>query len=155
MEQEFIKTLNEQGLYAAVQNHKIDESFFVSNLAKIGDNYLLWNAIFQHQELSDGFLRSLIKKGKMSIGVGNQNFVVISSYQKLTEEFLEDFKDELDWFFISIKQELSEHQMEKYEDKLDWWLLSQWQNMSSEFIEKHRDKLDEEQLKRNKFVQLK
>ena len=46
-----------------------------------------------------------------------------------------------DWISISKYQYLSEEFIEKYADKLDWEIISDYQKLSEEFMEKYADKL--------------
>ena len=74
------------------------------------------------------------------------NFAVdlyyISKCQKLSEEFIDKYKDKVKWHWISKCQKLSEKFIEKYNDKVDWNYISEYQKLSEEFIEKHYDKVD-------------
>src|SRR5574344_109603 len=77
---------------------------------------------------------------------GNMNnffvdWYYISKKQKLSEEFIEKYRDKVDWRYISICQKLSESFIEKYSDKVDWRYIPQYQKLSEEFIEKYKDKI--------------
>lgn len=69
------------------------------------------------------------------------NFGSISSNKSLSEEFIEKYKEYLDWHSISSRQILSEDFIEKYKDYVDWELVSCFQHLSEDFIEKHIDLL--------------
>ena len=69
------------------------------------------------------------------------NWWVISKYQKLSESFVEKYKDELNWDHISRYQKLSEQFMEKYKRYVIWDCVSRYQNLSPEFVQKHIDKI--------------
>lgn len=66
----------------------------------------------------------------------------ICKYQKLTEEFLEKYKDSLDWSLISQYQTLSESFIDKMSDYVDWDWISEKQKLSKQFISDHADKLN-------------
>ena len=66
----------------------------------------------------------------------------ISSRQQLSESFIEKYKDKVDWDDISYGQQLSEPFIEKYKDKVDWNWISSRQQLSESFIEKYKDKVD-------------
>ena len=66
----------------------------------------------------------------------------VSKYQTLSEKFIEKHSDKIDWFWVSKYQTLSEGFIEKYKDKIDWFYISQYQKLSEEFIEKYCDKVD-------------
>ena len=70
------------------------------------------------------------------------NWDYISYYQNLSEEFIEKFKDKVDWYYISCNQNLSEEFIEKFKDKVDWYYISCYQNLSEEFIEKFKVNAD-------------
>lgn len=57
----------------------------------------------------------------------------------LSEEFIREFKDHLDWNWISIRQTLSESFIEEHKNLVDWRYISEYQKLSEEFIEKHKD----------------
>ena len=73
------------------------------------------------------------------------NFAVdwyyISKCQKLSEVFIDKYKDKVKWHWISKCQKLSEEFIDKYKDKVDWYYISEYQKLSEEFIEKHMDKI--------------
>ena len=66
----------------------------------------------------------------------------ISIHRKLSEEFIEKYKDRVNWRFISLHQKLSEEFIEKYKDRVDWYRISSNQKLSKEFIEKYKDGVD-------------
>jgi hypothetical protein len=96
---------------------------------------------------------------------------LFKDYKKygIDEDFIEKYKNALDWtavlkFYpftedllekyiyksttnihrtvVASNQVLSEEFMEKHYDRLMWSFLSVYQKMSKEFIEKHRDRID-------------
>lgn len=60
----------------------------------------------------------------------------------LTDQFIDEHKDEIDWKWLTKHYKLIEEQIEKYTDFVDWKLVWLKQNVSEEFIEKHEDKLE-------------
>ena len=61
-----------------------------------------------------------------------------------SEEFIEEHLKELNeqgWRDVSGFQPLSEEFMEEYADKLDWSVLFQYQKLSESFIEKHMNRI--------------
>lgn len=66
----------------------------------------------------------------------------ISKGYKLSEDFIEEFKDQVDWDIISTYQTLSESFIRKYKDHLDWKYISCFQILSEDFMEEHKDWLD-------------
>lgn len=63
----------------------------------------------------------------------------ISSYQKLSEDFIEKYKDKVDWCHISYRQKLSENFIAKYKDKVDWNGISSMQVLSESFIDEYEN----------------
>ena len=60
------------------------------------------------------------------------NFV--SSYQKLSEDFIREFKDFVNWHKISISQKLSEDFIREFKYKVNWYEISICQKLSKDFI---------------------
>ncbi|HNW67143.1 MAG TPA: hypothetical protein PKO10_08080, partial [Aliarcobacter cryaerophilus] len=65
-----------------------------------------------------------------------------SKYQKLSEEFIKEFSDKVDWFHISINQKLSEEFIREFSDKIYWEYISEYQKLSEEFIREFANKVD-------------
>ena len=61
----------------------------------------------------------------------------ISRYQRLSESFIEKYKDKVDWVYISIYQTLSEQFIERFSDMVDWDNIIYFQKLSYEFLEKN------------------
>lgn len=73
------------------------------------------NDIIFNVKLKESDLRNIIEKFQNKI-----SWYYISSYQKLSEEFIREFQDKVDWCWISSEQKLSEefkYEMKKYLDK--------------------------------------
>jgi len=65
----------------------------------------------------------------------------ISAYQKLSEFFIKEFQDKLNWDWISIYQKLSEEFMREFQNKGDWYFISKYQILSEDFIREFKDKI--------------
>jgi hypothetical protein len=63
-------------------------------------------------------------------------------YQQLSEDFIEDFQDKINWYLISRYQQLSENFIKEFQDKVNWNLISICQNFSNEFLQEFSDKID-------------
>ena len=59
----------------------------------------------------------------------------------LSEEFIIEFQDEIDWHIIIVYQNLSENFIVSFQDKIDWEFLSIFQKLSEKFIRKFQDKV--------------
>ena len=62
---------------------------------------------------------------------------VISISQKLSEDFIREFKDKVDWELISKNQKLSEDFIREFKDKVSWPEILHYQTLSEEFKEKY------------------
>jgi len=65
----------------------------------------------------------------------------ISTNQKLSEDFIREFKDLVDWNFISDHQKLSEEFIREFKDKVDWLNVSFCQKLSEDFIIEFKDSI--------------
>jgi len=69
------------------------------------------------------------------------NWDWISECQKLSESFIEQNKDRVYWDCISRYQKLSESFIEQNKDRVDWYRISQYQKLSESFIEQNKDRV--------------
>jgi len=70
------------------------------------------------------------------------NWTTISRNQKLSEYFIREFKDKVDWCYISIHQELSEDFIQEFKDRVDWRYISINQELSGDFIQEFKGRVD-------------
>ena len=66
----------------------------------------------------------------------------ISASQKLSEDFIREFEDNVDWGCISANQKLSENFIREFQDKVNWNWISKYQKLSESFIRKFKDYVD-------------
>lgn len=64
------------------------------------------------------------------------NWGYISVYYKLSENFIREFKDRVHWSSISSHQTLSESFIEEFKDRVHWFFISDYQKLSENFIRK-------------------
>jgi hypothetical protein len=76
------------------------------------------------------------------------NWESVSIYQKLSEEFIKEFQDKVNWESVSIYQKLSEEFIKEFQDKVDWYFVSANQKLSEEFIKEFQDKVNWESVSR-------
>ena len=57
----------------------------------------------------------------------------MSKYQHLSENFIREFADRVDWDYISIIQHLSEDFIREFADRVDWDYISKHQVLTPEF----------------------
>lgn len=65
----------------------------------------------------------------------------INEYQFLSEDFIRKFKDKINWEVISYSQKLSENFIEEFQNRVDWFEIIENQDISNEFIEKMKEKI--------------
>ena len=70
------------------------------------------------------------------------NWGCISHYQHLSEDFIREFKDEVTWGWVLISQRLSEDFIREFADRVTWVYLSMHQQLSEDFIREFKDKVD-------------
>jgi hypothetical protein len=58
----------------------------------------------------------------------------------LTEDFIREFSDKVDWDWISYSQNLSENFVREFQDKVNWKDIFKHQNLSESFIREFKDK---------------
>lgn len=90
---------------------------FIERLLSLVDNDYIWFDIFEYHKLSENFIRKYVEQ------YDNDIWSVISKYQTLSEDFIIEFKDKVDWYDISGKQKFSEEFALKFHNELDWSLI--------------------------------
>lgn len=86
---------------------KIDEKFL-----ELNEEYIIWECILQHKNLSSKFLDKYFLKIK-ELGQVINMFV----FQRLDEKIIEKYKEHYsykDWYYISLKQKLSQEFLRKH-----------------------------------------
>ena len=72
----------------------------------------------------------------------NQDWHTLSSRgTPLSEDFIREFQDRVNWSWISYQQILSEDFIREFQDKVDWNEISYKQKMSKNFIVEFVDKI--------------
>ncbi len=66
----------------------------------------------------------------------------ISMYQKLSEDFIDTYADKVNWCWISECQNLSENFIEEHKYNVNWYCISKYQKLSKQFIEKYKNNLN-------------
>ena len=83
----------------------------------------------------------IIKKQKLNINL-NQN----------KEKTVKEFKDKVDWNYISKCQTLSESFIKEFQDNVNWYWISYYQNLSESFMKKFKDKINWNYINQNKKI---
>lgn len=66
----------------------------------------------------------------------------ISKCQTLSEDFIREFQNKVEWKNISFNQKLSEDFIREFKDKVDWKWISCKQKLSEDFVKEFQDKVD-------------
>jgi hypothetical protein len=64
----------------------------------------------------------------------------------LSKDFIREFKDKVDWYYISRHQKLSEDFIREFKDKIDWENISEYQKLSEGFIREFKDQVNWNQI---------
>ena len=67
------------------------------------------------------------------------NWVSVSKRSKLSESFIREFRDQVNWDYISDSQVLSESFIRHFSDRVNWVFVSSKQKLSEPFISEFRD----------------
>ena len=105
------------------------------DLMEILYEYLDYEAICEYQNLSVRFIEDHLNDLKLYM-------TTICDNQVLSQDFMREYKDIVDWSAISRSQRLSESFMEEMKDYIDWTWASYKQKMSAHFIETHLDDIN-------------
>ena len=82
-----------------------------------------------------------LKRANEILGANYDNWERLSLCESLTEDFIQEFKDKVDWFSISRYPHLSEDFIRKFADKVDWYYISAYQSLSEDFIREFQDRV--------------
>ena len=66
----------------------------------------------------------------------------IGHWEILSEEFIRNNKDKVDWNWISSNRELSENFIREFQDRIDWYWISKYQKLSIKFIIEFKNKIN-------------
>lgn len=113
-----------------VEKELKDEEKIINFLDKYSD-YLIWKRISDYWTLSINIAKKFIDKLDWDI--------ISNRYPK--EDFIKEFQNKIDWFYVSQNNDLTEEFIEEFSDKVIWRLIGNHTEYSLEFIRKHKDKL--------------
>jgi hypothetical protein len=66
---------------------------------------------------------------------------MVSMHSKLSEDFLREFSEKVEWFFLSYDQILSENFIREFKNRVHWSFISGYQILSDNFIEEFKDRI--------------
>ena len=72
----------------------------------------------------------------------NESVWLQISQMALSDDFIRDFKDRLNWGWISTTLPLNENFIEEFQGFIDWEVVSQYETLSEEFIREFQDEVD-------------
>ena len=87
-------------------------------------------------------MEKMLKKANAMLGTNYRDWTSLSRHNRLTEDFIREFKDKVDWDVISVYQHLSEDFIREFKDKVYWAGISEYQRLSEDFIREFADKVD-------------
>ena len=110
---------------------------------KINKNTLFWKQYFSEDFLckhTDWWLYD------------SADCYAVTSHQKLSENFLRTYKDNLNWSSVTKYQTMSEDFIKEMRDYVDWDLVLDYQKLSLEFISKMKYYFNEAQILLNENI---
>ena len=82
-----------------------------------------------------------LKRANEILGTNYDNWARLSLCESLTEDFIQEFKDKVDWICISRYSHLSEDFIRKFAGRVDWFYISAYQYLSEDFIREFADRV--------------
>ena len=137
------------------EHQQLTESFILEYASSLD-----WDKVIAHQKISPSLEESiksyltspkLLKRyltlHKVSSAlsndlVGKVDWLTISKYGNLSEEFIDTYHNELDWRFLVRYQTLTESLITKYSEKIRWKLACRHQLLSEAILRKFSDQLN-------------
>ena len=69
-------------------------------------------------------------------------YISRSPESNLSEDFMREFKYNIDWSYALIHQKMSENFIREHKDFVNWCSISKYQKLSEDFIREFADKVD-------------
>ena len=124
--------LSKYSLYKLARETKTIDTYGPLNLAQY--NMLdFWRS----NKLSDATIRRLIQ---------TVDWRIISEYQQLSPDFLEEFRDRISWRNVSQRPGLSEETIRRFQNYVIWPLICRHQKLTEGFIAEFADRVNWEPL---------
>lgn len=115
--------------FAILLRQKLPESF----IRRYKEQWEMKDILVQ-QQVSEQFLRDYLNEFK------KQEWIYISRYQKLNEQFIREFRKKVKWNIIAMYQNVSRDFINEFNKKIDWKRISM-ETLTEEYMEKYKDKL--------------
>jgi hypothetical protein len=109
----------------------------IKDLNGISLDKVSWHKVMKNRKLTLDF----IKKYK-----GQMDWLSLSCYQELTDEFIDEFKEEIYWDAISERKDLSIDFLRKYKEKIIWYEYTTYNKLEEETIIEFAQYLDWDQI---------
>ena len=87
-------------------------------------------------------MEEALKIANEILGTNCQSWKSVSIHKDLTEDFIREFADKVDWGWISMYQYLSEDFIKESQHLVDWSAISTYQHLSEDFIREFVYKVD-------------
>ena len=87
-------------------------------------------------------MEETLKIANEILGTNCQSWKSVSIHKDLTEDFIREFADKVDWGWISMYQYLSEDFIKESQHFVDWSAISSYQHLSEDFIREFAHKVD-------------
>ena len=85
---------------------------------------------------------AILKRANKILGINYHTWIEISRHKGLTEDFIREFKNEVNWNFISCCQHLSEDFIREFQYEVNWDYIAADQQLSEDFIREFADRVD-------------
>ena len=102
-----------------------------------------WRELTAYYNLPPGLITNLAEmlSGAAQRVINKTCWRLIAQCDTLTEQEIEQYQANLDWYYVVRYQQLSEEFMDRYQAKLNWDAVSYYQQLSAQFMDQHQDKL--------------
>ena len=71
------------------------------------------------------------------------DWMSVSFHPSLSEDFIRSFQDRVYWTSVSFHQSLSEDFIREFQDRVDWYFIRRYQSLSGSFISEFKDKFED------------
>lgn len=145
-------------LFADHRYPRISEDFVRRYSTHFGPS--AWRHVWHSEPRSEPFLRDFVRtpadwknasrmlpESLIRANVEKVDWQAI--YRGLTEPFMREFQDRLNWLHLSRHAQLSEQLIRDFQDRVDWPSISWFQTLSEPFIEAFAHRIDFTHLSRS------
>ena len=87
-------------------------------------------------------MKDTLEKANELLGTFYKDWKSVSRHKGLTEDFIREFANKVNWCYISLCQHLSEDFIREFKDRVSWYYISTFQHLSEDFIREFQDRVD-------------